>query len=179
MRWLRRIDEMGWPLVIVRLILAYMFITMGWEKAWHPEAFIKLIREYHMVPDSAYLFLNTVGVVLPWLEIVCGVALLLGVLIRGAAALLAGMLLVFTVAIIIRAVGIYQGGDTAFCAISFDCGCGGGPTNVCAKIPENVGLLALALLAIVARSRFLSLAVLRSPATGAAPLVGAETEPAA
>ena len=89
MRWLRRIDDLGWPLIIVRLVLAYMFISMGWEKAWHPEAFIKLIREYEMVPDSAYLFLNAVGVVLPWLEITCGVALLLGVMVRGAAALLA------------------------------------------------------------------------------------------
>lgn len=179
MHWLRRIDDLGWPLVIVRLILAYMFITMGWEKAWHPEAFIKLIREYEMVPDSAYLFLNTLGVVLPWLEITCGVALLLGVMVRGAAALLAGMLVAFTTAIILRAIGIYQGEPIAFCAISFDCGCGGGLTNVCVKIPENIGLLALSLLAVFARSRFLCLAALRSPAAGEPPLVSPETEPAA
>lgn len=149
---LSRIDRTGVPLALARLVLAVVFIGMGWSKAGDPVAFLKLLREYEALPDSTYVLQNTIAVTLPWIEIACGVALLLGVAIRGSALTLLGMLTVFTVLIAWRAWRIHQGG-TPFCDIAFDCGCGSGVVNVCAKLPENIGLWLLSWIPLLSRSR--------------------------
>ncbi|MFQ5414948.1 MAG: DoxX family protein [Phycisphaerae bacterium] len=152
--WLRRVDAGGVPLVLARLILGAVFIYMGVVKASDPITFLKNTRLFHILPESPAIYLNTTAIVLPWLEILCGTALLLGVWIRGASALLLGMLLVFTPAIFMRAWGMYHTGDYAsFCSIAFDCGCGGGPVNSCLKLAENSGLVFVSLVALLSRSR--------------------------
>ena len=150
---LRRMDNTGVPLLVSRAILGLVFIGMGWSKAWDPVAFLKLIREYGMIPDNAYWMLNGVSAVLPWIEILCGVLLLAGVLIRGASATLMLMLTVFTIAIAIRAMGIHQAEGTPFCDIHFDCGCGGGDVYMCSKLPENISLWLLTWVGLLSQSR--------------------------
>ena len=70
--------------------------------------------------------------------------------------------------IVVRAIGIHGASDLAFCAIKFDCGCGGGDVLVCRKIVENAALLALCAVQIVAlRQRFcLRHSLLRSSLEG-------------
>jgi uncharacterized membrane protein YphA (DoxX/SURF4 family) len=150
---IRRIDQTGVPLAVARLVLGCMFIYMGWNKAWAPEVFLKHIRLYGMIPDSAYLLLNTVAVTLPWVEILCGVLLLLGVFIRGSALALLVMLVGFTIAIYMRARGIMAAEGIGLCSVAFDCGCGTGPEKMCIKLPENVILMLLSGLALLSRSR--------------------------
>jgi len=136
-----------------RVILALTFIWMGWNKVSDPVGFLKLIRQYEIIPDGAHVFLNLTAVALPWVEIVCGVLILLGVWIRGTALTLILMLIAFTTAIATRTARIYAAGDVALCDIKFDCGCGTGVEYICAKIPENIGLLLLSALALLSRSR--------------------------
>lgn len=150
---LNRMDRTGWPLVVARLVLGVMMLRMGWSKAWSPDGFLKLLREYQMLPDSAYALQNLIAVTLPWIEIVCGVLLLAGLLIRGSSAALMGLLTVFTIVIVLRASGIQAVEGTPFCGIHFDCGCGGGDVYMCWKLPENVGLWLLTWIGLLSKSR--------------------------
>ena len=150
---LRRLDRTGVPLLLARLVLGGMFIRMGAEKIQDPVGFLKLIRQYEMVPESLPLLLNLIAVVLPWLEVFCGLLLIAGTALRGTGVLMLVMLVVFTGAVALRAVGIFQQGGTAFCAIKFDCGCGGGPTFICRKLIENSGLMFLAVVVLASNAR--------------------------
>ena len=160
---LRRWDQTGVPFLVARVLLGVVFILMGAAKTSDPADFLKLIREYHMFPEQAYLLMNLTAVVLPWLEVVCGMLLLLGVATRGSALLLALLLLAFTVMVTARAIGIYHAGGIAFCAIKFDCGCGAGEQYICAKIPENTGLFLLSLLVLLSQAPRLRLRDLVCP----------------
>lgn len=148
-----RLDQTGVPLAVARLVLGGMFIYMGWKKAWAPEIFLKHIRLYDMIPDSAYLLLNTIAVTLPWVEILCGVLLLAGVFIRGSALALLVMLVGFSIAIYLRARGIMAAQGIGLCDVAFDCGCGTGVEKMCVKLPENMLLMLLSVLAMLSRSR--------------------------
>jgi uncharacterized membrane protein YphA (DoxX/SURF4 family) len=151
--WIRRFDESGIPLLAVRLVLGGLFIWMGVNKIGHPVDFLKEIREYHALPESPAIFLNATAIVLPWLEVVAGTALVLGVFVRGAAAVFAIMLAVFTPAILFRALEIRAQTGTPFFDIEFDCGCGAGVVVTWKKLLENTGLLLLALYGVFSLSR--------------------------
>ena len=49
---LRRMDRTGVPLLLARLVLGGAFVYLGATKIQDPVAFLKLIREYQMVPAS-------------------------------------------------------------------------------------------------------------------------------
>jgi len=155
--WLRRIDETGVPLLLARVILAATFIYMGSMKVGEPFDFLKQVRQYQILPETPAIYLNATAIVLPWLEIVAGVALLIGLRFRGAAAAIALMLLVFTPAILIRALHIQADTGSSFFEIVFDCGCGSGSVTIWTKLLGNVGLFTLAILALISRSRKLCL----------------------
>src|ERR1043166_6103552 len=72
--------------VLVRCILGALFIYMGLNKALHPVEFLKLVRQYEVLHTP--LLLNMVASTLPWFEIFCGLLLVLGVGVRGAAVML-------------------------------------------------------------------------------------------
>jgi uncharacterized membrane protein YphA (DoxX/SURF4 family) len=148
-----RIDQTGIPLAVARLVLGGLFIYMGIKKILDPVDFLKLMRQYELLPTSWPVFLNTVAVVVPWIETFCGAALVLGVAVRGAGLVSAGMLAMFTPLILMRGLELYHETGLAFCAVNFDCGCGAGVVFLCNKLAENVGLFLLALLALLSRSR--------------------------
>jgi uncharacterized membrane protein YphA (DoxX/SURF4 family) len=115
---------------------------MGVVKALDPVDFLKLLHEYHLLGSPQPL--NTVAALLPWLEIFCGLLLVAGIAVRGAALTIAAMFATFTAAILHRALTMHAGLDLPFCAIRFDCGCGSGEVLVCAKVIENIAWFALA-----------------------------------
>ncbi len=149
-----RLAGLGIPLVTFpRLVPANTFISMGIHKIDNPVAFLKLLRLYQMLPEEPAVYMNSIAVVMPWLEVVFGVALLLRAPTRAAAIALLAMLTVFWGAIFLRAMNIYAEGTTPFAEIVFDCGCGGGPQVIYQKLLKNTGLMALALVAILSRPR--------------------------
>jgi uncharacterized membrane protein YphA (DoxX/SURF4 family) len=153
---LARTDRSGWPLLLARLALGVMFVWMGTAKIVDPVGFLKLMRQYHALPESPAYYMNTVAVVLPWIETACGAALLLGLAVRGAGVVSVIMLAFFTPLIFVRGLELYAGGHgkfASFCAVNFDCGCGAGTVFVCHKTAENCGLLLAAIVAAVSRSR--------------------------
>jgi len=156
--WFRRCDETGVPLLLARFVLATTFLYMGSMKLGEPFDFLKQVRQYQMLPETPAIYLNATAIVLPWLEIVAGVALLIGLRFQGAAAAIALMLLVFTPAILIRALHIQSELGGSFFKIVFDCGCGSGPVTIWTKLLANIGLFVLALVILVSRSRRFCLA---------------------
>ena len=135
---------------IARWLVGALFIYMGLNKALHPVEFLKLVRQYDILHH--HLLLNVVASSLPWFEIFCGLLLLLGVAVRGAALMLVAMLIPFTIVVFLRALAMQKAGGLPFCAIKFDCGCGSGEVFICRKLAENFLLTALAVALVFWRS---------------------------
>jgi uncharacterized membrane protein YphA (DoxX/SURF4 family) len=141
--------------VLARWGLAALFIQMGWNKALHPEAFLKLVHQYDIVASPFPL--NAIAAALPWFEVFCGLLLLAGVAVRGAALMLVAMLVPFTLLVLNRALAIASLQHLAFCAVKFDCGCGNGEVFICHKLVENTLLIMLSCWLLAGYSRPLSL----------------------
>ena len=127
--------------VLVRWFLGAVFLYTGLSKALHPVDFLKLVRQYDLVQSS--LLLNSIAAALPWFETFCGLLLLAGVAVRGAALTLILMLMPFTGLVFHRALAIRAALDIPFCAVKFDCGCGTGAVFICRKLVENFLLILL------------------------------------
>jgi uncharacterized membrane protein YphA (DoxX/SURF4 family) len=121
---------------LARWLIGALFVYMGLNKALHPIEFLKLVRQYDILHH--HLLLNLVASTLPWFEIFCGLLLLFGVAVRGAAVLLVVMLIPFTAVVFMRALAMQKAGGLPFCAIKFDCGCGAGEVLICRKLAENI-----------------------------------------
>ncbi len=90
--------------LLLRLLLGAVFVAAGVMKiwdfhqgAWATPAFYEDIANYHIIESSDAVMLS--AVYLPWLEFVIGGALLLGRATAGAAAIAAGLMLVFIAAL--------------------------------------------------------------------------------
>lgn len=127
--------------VVGRLVVGALFIYMGLNKALHPVDFLKLLRQYDLT--QVPWLLNSIAATLPWFEIFCGVLLVAGVGVRGAALILGIMLIAFTAVVFHRALGLHVALAIPFCAVKFDCGCGSGEVLICQKVVENLVQLAL------------------------------------
>jgi uncharacterized membrane protein YphA (DoxX/SURF4 family) len=93
-----------------RLYLAAIFLFACWHKILQPAAFALDIATYQILPLS---LVNPLAIVLPWVELAAGLLLLLGFRTRAAALLVAGMMVMFTVAI---SIAVAKGLDMS-------CGC--------------------------------------------------------
>lgn len=78
--------------LVVRVVLAVVFIVASFEKIKHPDSFANAVYNYQIVPDVA---VNLVAIWLPWLELVGGVLLLLGIWVQGSIVVLSGLMVVF------------------------------------------------------------------------------------
>ena len=114
----------------------------GHRESVHPIDFLKLIREYQTFDN--HLALNAIAGLLPWFEIFCGLLLVAGVAVRATALVTLVMLIPFTVLVFLRAKAIAHDQGIWFCAVKFNCGCGGGEMLICQKLVENAGLMLLA-----------------------------------
>jgi uncharacterized membrane protein YphA (DoxX/SURF4 family) len=131
-------------LVAARLFLGAAFLYLGAVKALDPVDFLKQIHAYEILRAPGLV--NLTAVTLPWIEMLCGLLLILGVALRGAALVTLLLLLVFTSAVAHRGAALAAAGRVPLCVIKFDCGCGSGEVFVCHKLAENSVLIGLALL---------------------------------
>lgn len=159
MKWNREAVGVG-----ARWLLGALFIYMGLSKAAHPESFLKLVNDYHLIRSP--LLLNSIAAALPWFEVFCGVLLVAGVAVRGTALVLFLMLVFFTAAILRRALQISSAQALPFTAVKFDCGCGNGVVFAWRKLIENTLLILMAAWLTAMRSgRWCSRFALRRPLT--------------
>lgn len=96
--------------VVCRLLLGALFITASYDKIGHAADFYWVVRDYHLLPCALG---PLAAMVLPWIELVAGVLLILGLLTPGANAVVLGLTAVFTAGII----------SAIWRNLSMDCGC--------------------------------------------------------
>lgn len=119
----------------LRLVLAGTFLYAGFAKIQDPSAFASQIAAYRLLPEAAA---RGLAVLLPPLEILCGLLLLLGRWLLGSSGLAAGLLAIFILAM---ASAILRG-------LRIDCGCfsvSGGHQVSYTRILEDGILLAAAI----------------------------------
>lgn len=172
---LKRIDATGVPLLLARLAVGGMFMYLAIQKLRDPLEYLKQTRDYHILPADPALWLNLTALVMPWLELTCAIALLLGIGRRGAALIINGMLLFFTSMLFLRALGMYHHPDPgivyqSFCDVNFNCGCGTGVVFICSKLAENIALQIGALIALFSASHRFCLSAWLGRRPGAAML---------
>jgi len=93
---LRRIISHPLLIALLRVALGAVFIVASLDKIQNPEAFATTIANYRFLP---YKFINGIAIVLPWLEVITGTFLVLGVWVRANTMIVWSLLLAFSIAI--------------------------------------------------------------------------------
>ena len=106
----RVLDVVG---LLARLFLGIVLIYAGGTKIGHPLTSQRAVQAYEILPDA---LANTVGLALPFVEVVVGVLLVLGLFTRPAA-------IVATLLMVVFVIGIAQAWARG---LTIDCGCFGG-----------------------------------------------------
>ncbi|MCJ7486043.1 MAG: DoxX family membrane protein [Candidatus Aminicenantes bacterium] len=129
-------------LVVFRLVLGGLFVYAGVIKVLDPLDFAQNIRNYRLVGQSLSFI---AAVVLPWLEILAGVALAAGIWKRASALIISGLLVFF---ILLTLVTIARGLDV-------DCGCFGALSRRSGfgVVLEDLGMLFMGLCLLFAPER--------------------------
>lgn len=120
-------------LLLSRIILAFVFIFAGAEKISNPEQFAVAISNYKIFPIFS---LNVIAITLPWLEVVAGLLLLLGISIKENSAIIGSLMIIFTFLVF----------SALLRGLDIDCGCFGtsdGQKVGLLKIVENISLIIL------------------------------------
>jgi len=99
-----------WLTVRVQIALGAIFVIAALPKLTDPPSFAHMIYNYRIVPGG---MINIAALIMPWVEVLCGLALILGIWTRPARDLIALMLVIFIVAI---SVNLFRGN-------AIDCGC--------------------------------------------------------
>lgn len=132
--------------LLVRLGLGLVFIWAALPKIVDPPGFAKAIWAYDLFPGWS---LHGLALVLPWLELFCGLALCLGLWLRAAAVWVGGLLLSFSLALSINLARHH----------AVDCGCFGNsaPKTTAQRLADmrwtllrDAGLLLLAVQVLAA-----------------------------
>lgn len=119
-----------------QLVLGALFVYAALAKIGDAGSLAREVHNFRLVPTWSE---NLVAMVVPWVELLAGLALVLGVSPRAGAWVAGAMLVVFTAAVV-AAMARH---------LSFECGCFGTANAVrigWAKLGENAGMLVLAAL---------------------------------
>ena len=127
--------RMGWVTFAARLLVGGVWLVAGLLKLPDLASSVRAVRAYQLLPEAV---VPAVGYALPILEVVVGLMLLVGLMVRGAA-VVSGVLFV---AFIVGISAAWARG------LQIDCGCfGGGGYNANAteeypwEIARDLGLL--------------------------------------
>ena len=93
----KRLLGSQWLLLGVRLYLGLLFIIASWHKIMDPATFALDVATYQFLPLWA---INGFALILPWVEVLAGAMLILGLRARAAALLVLLMMLSFILALL-------------------------------------------------------------------------------
>jgi len=105
-RWLAN----PWLTIRVQIALGVIFVVAALPKIVDPPSFAHMIYHYKLVP---FQLINFMALVMPWIELLCGLALILGIWKETARTIIAALLLTFIIAI---SINLLRGN-------AIDCGC--------------------------------------------------------
>ena len=99
-----------WLTIRVQIALGAIFVVAAWPKIIDPPSFAHMIYNYRIVPGA---LINISALVMPWVELLAGLCLILGIWVRPARWVITAMLVAFIVAI---SINLLRGN-------AIDCGC--------------------------------------------------------
>lgn len=139
MAWLRH------PLVIrlAQIVIGVVFVWAGLAKIGDVKAFAEQIHNFRLWPVAGE---HLLAMTLPWIEVVAGGAMILGIRARAGAFVNAALMVIFTVAV----------AQAAARGLDIQCGCFGtadAQSVGVKKLVENFGLTALAIVAALRPAR--------------------------
>jgi uncharacterized membrane protein YphA (DoxX/SURF4 family) len=102
--------ENSWFELAARWILGLTFIYASYDKILAPADFAKIVYGYDLFPSQ---IINLIAIVLPFVELVAGLALILGIYPRSAVLIINAMLIAF---VIVLSINLIRGHE-------FNCGC--------------------------------------------------------
>lgn len=82
---------------LFRLILGVVFVYASLDKIAHPDDFAKIVYNYHFLPGQV---INLFAIILPWVELLTGLALILGIFVESAALIIGTLLFVFVIGLV-------------------------------------------------------------------------------
>ncbi|MFZ0243027.1 MAG: MauE/DoxX family redox-associated membrane protein [Desulfobacterales bacterium] len=107
---LLRSDHQPWFLLGLRIFLGGAFLWAGWVKIVDPQGFAAIIGNYHLLPA---VLVNPFAILLPWIEVLCGILLIVGAWVDGSLLIVNALMVVFIAALL----------STWVRGIDVDCGC--------------------------------------------------------
>ena len=78
--------------LVLRMFLGCVFIYASLDKIRHPGLFAEAVYNYQLLPDVT---VNLVAISLPWLELLGGTLLVLGLWMEGSILILSGLMVIF------------------------------------------------------------------------------------
>ena len=106
----KKFVDSPWTELAARWVLGATFLFAAFHKIMAPESFAKAIYSYGLFPEIS---INLIAIILPFLELFSGLALIFGMYHRAAVVILCGLLMLFIVTLSINLIRGHQ----------FDCGC--------------------------------------------------------
>lgn len=107
---MRRVIDNDLLTLCVRLAIGGTFIYASLYKIIDPASFAKSVWYYHLVPGD---LINLMALILPWIELLCGIGLILGIWYHGSVVLVNVLTVTFILAL---STAIVKG-------INIECGC--------------------------------------------------------
>jgi len=99
-----------WLTIRVQIALGVIFVAAALPKIVDPPSFAHMIYNYKLIP---WPLINPMALVMPWIELLCGLALILGIWKDTARTIIAALLVTFIIAI---SINLARGN-------AIDCGC--------------------------------------------------------
>jgi uncharacterized membrane protein YphA (DoxX/SURF4 family) len=97
-------------ILIFRLIIGFIFIYASIWKIVDPESFARSIENYHLFPVA---IINLIALILPWLELLLGFFIILGLFLRTTSLLVSILMSFFTILVL----------SVIFRNLDISCGC--------------------------------------------------------
>ncbi|MFH0931123.1 MAG: MauE/DoxX family redox-associated membrane protein [Candidatus Zixiibacteriota bacterium] len=93
---MKKIISNKWLVLLFRLIVGITFVYASLDKIAHPDEFARAVYNYRILPG---FLINIFAITLPWIELFCGLFLILGLFIESASLLILFLSLVFALAL--------------------------------------------------------------------------------
>lgn len=128
-------------LLILRIVVGAVFIYSSIDKLFNQEAFARAIYNYKFLPD---IFINIFAIIIPYLELFCGILLIAGIFKGGSSFIISILLVLFIIAL----TQAYARG------LDISCGCFsletvGQKDDILARIIEDILLLSASIIVFI------------------------------
>ena len=132
--FIKRIITSEYLSVVLRFYLGILFLYASMTKITYPAEFAEALASYQILP---YWAINFIAVYLPWMELTCGLFLIIGLSTRAVSAIIASLLVCFAIG---QFVNLLRG-------VPISCGCfenAGDPISWW-DVPADLGWMLLAI----------------------------------